>query len=151
VQPPIPRQQERWLGDKDPSYVEGCSDADGLNRAKRFTPFGAGTKSCVGQALAIVQVRTLLVKLLSQFWVELAPCMGPAENVEDQLKASLTFIFTKGLHMHFREHAAAVRTSTTESTSSGSAPSSPVAPEAAAAAAAAEEAPAAAAAASFAQ
>jgi hypothetical protein len=104
--PPNPPPQERWL-EKDCTHVEGASDADGLNRARRFIPFGTGKKDCIGQALAMVQVRAMLAMLLSRYWIGLDPAKGTADEVQDQIRASLTFFFEKGLHLTFEEHSAA--------------------------------------------
>jgi hypothetical protein len=51
--------------------------------------------------MGIMEVRTVLVTLLSQFWVDLAPSMGSAEEVhqlKQQVGLTLFFFFFFGIY-----------------------------------------------------
>ncbi|GFH27118.1 cytochrome P450, partial [Haematococcus lacustris] len=61
--------------------VAGAGAAEaGQARAKAFLPFSDGIKSCLGQALGLMEVRTALVALLSRFHFELDPSVGSASE-----------------------------------------------------------------------
>jgi cytochrome P450 len=58
--------QERWL-QPGAEYLqeEGCY-------YKRFMPFGEGLRSCLGQNLAVIAMRTILAHLLGRYTFKLS-------------------------------------------------------------------------------
>ncbi|KAJ9527385.1 hypothetical protein QJQ45_025658 [Haematococcus lacustris] len=68
-------------------------------RAKAFLPFSDGIKSCLGQALGLMEVRTALVALLSRFHFELDPSVGSASEVHKNMIMSLTLKMKGGLRL----------------------------------------------------
>lgn len=58
--------QERWF-QPGADYLQegGCS-------YKRFIPFGEGLRSCLGQNLALIAMRTILAHLLGRYSFKLA-------------------------------------------------------------------------------
>jgi fatty acid synthase len=94
-----------------PAAAAAAAGGDGLNAAavasssKRgitFMPFSEGPRNCVGQSLAKMEVMTLLVKLLANFRIELAPEMGGREGVRSRESTHLTLqtAGTKGIRCH---------------------------------------------------
>ncbi|BDA49870.1 Cytochrome P450 3A28 [Coccomyxa sp. Obi] len=59
-------------------------------RAKRFLPFSAGTRDCVGQSLARMNYTTTVAMLLAHFKFELTPEMGGYEGVLRSQSCALT-------------------------------------------------------------
>jgi hypothetical protein len=57
------------------------------------------------QALGIMEVRTVLVSLLSRFWFELAPAMGKPEAVRHSQQIALTLKIKGGLQLTCRPHS----------------------------------------------
>ncbi|CAL8464267.1 g3802 [Coccomyxa elongata] len=62
----------------------------GEGRAKRFLPFSAGTRDCVGQSLARMNYTTTVAMLLAHFKFELTPEMGGYEGVLRSQSCALT-------------------------------------------------------------
>ncbi|KAF5832072.1 cytochrome P450 [Dunaliella salina] len=50
--------------------------------SKATVPFGDGSRGCMGMNLAYVDMRTILLSILSKFWLELDPSVGSHEKVE---------------------------------------------------------------------
>lgn len=76
---------DRWLGD---------TPAAGPDNARRYIPFSAGARSCVGQALAEINVAVALVTLWGRYeWRWPAPETGLPRNL-DELVASTTMAVT---------------------------------------------------------
>jgi hypothetical protein len=71
---------------------------------RRFMPFSEGLKNCLGQALGLMEVRTVLVSLLSRFWFELAPSMGKPEAVRRNQAIALTLKIKGGLQLVCHPH-----------------------------------------------
>ncbi|GLC33832.1 hypothetical protein PLESTB_000509600 [Pleodorina starrii] len=66
---------------------------------KRFMPFSDGMKSCLGQALGLMEVRTMLVVLLGRYVFQLDPSMGGLEAVRRNMIMSLTLKIKGGLRL----------------------------------------------------
>jgi len=49
---------------------------------KAMLPFSDGSRSCIGMNLAYVDARTILLSILSKFWLELDPSVGSHAEVE---------------------------------------------------------------------
>lgn len=47
------------------------NNADNLPRCSFLFPFGAGPKQCIGQRLALIQVKTAIVSVLKEFRIEM--------------------------------------------------------------------------------
>ncbi|GLI68700.1 hypothetical protein VaNZ11_013179 [Volvox africanus] len=71
------------------------------NGGKRFMPFSDGMKSCMGQALGLMEVRTMLVVLLGRYRVDLDPSGGGPEAVQRSMIMSLTLKIKGGLRLVF--------------------------------------------------
>lgn len=56
---------------------------------KGYMPFSEGSRSCVGQVLARVEMLVVLAKLLGSFHVELAPEMGGRAEFENCLDSTM--------------------------------------------------------------
>lgn len=98
---------ERWLEPGAAFVASGGKDAAGgdKNLVRRFLPFSNGLKGCMGQALGIMLVRTVLATLLSEFWLELAPSMGTAEEAErKQQVVGIDLTYAGGLQLVCRPH-----------------------------------------------
>ncbi|KAG2497951.1 hypothetical protein HYH03_004213 [Edaphochlamys debaryana] len=66
---------------------------------KRFMPFSDGMKSCLGQALGLMEVRTMLAVLLSRYRFALDPSLGGPEAVRGSMIMSLTLKIKGGLRL----------------------------------------------------
>ncbi|GIL43618.1 hypothetical protein Vafri_1274 [Volvox africanus] len=75
--------------------------AGGGSGGKRFMPFSDGMKSCLGQALGLMEVRTMLVVLLGRYRVDLDPSVGGPEAVQRSMIMSLTLKIKGGLRLVF--------------------------------------------------
>lgn len=51
-----------------------------------------------------IQVRAIVVTLLSRFWIDLAPSMGGPEGVQKSTQLALTLKIKGGLKLAFRQH-----------------------------------------------
>ncbi|GIL72393.1 hypothetical protein Vretimale_4204 [Volvox reticuliferus] len=89
--PPTPQSSS------DSAEASKCSG----NGGKRFMPFSDGMKSCLGQALGLMEVRTMLVVLLGRYRFELDPAMGGPEAVQRSMIMSLTLKIKGGLRLLF--------------------------------------------------
>ena len=54
----------------------------------------------------MMEVRTVLVTLLSRFWFDLAPSMGGGDGVRKRMQMALTLKIAGGLRLLCRPHAA---------------------------------------------
>lgn len=64
-----------------------------------FLPFSIGSRNCVGQALALVELKAVLALLVSSFSFSLHPSMGGVEGVEASAKQTVTLRPEHGLLM----------------------------------------------------
>ncbi len=62
------------------------------------------THATLLQALGLMEVRTVLVSLLSRFWFELAPSMGKADAVKRNQQIALTLKIAGGLRLLCKQH-----------------------------------------------
>lgn len=83
----------------------GAGSAADARRARRFAPFSDGLKNCLGQALGIMEVRTVLAVLLGRFWFDLAPSMGKPETVRRNQQIALTLKMKEGLSLVAKPHS----------------------------------------------
>lgn len=65
---PLVYMPERWTGEK-PEYVQD---------KRAFMPFSTGVYNCVGQKLAMMEMRVVVANLLRSFEIEFAGDMGEA-------------------------------------------------------------------------
>jgi fatty acid synthase len=70
--------------------------------APRFLPFSIGPRDCVGQQLALVEVKVALAMLLGSIKFELTPDMGGVAGVEASAIQTITFKPEHGLFMYAR-------------------------------------------------
>lgn len=64
-----------------------------------YLPFSIGPRNCVGQNMAYVTVRVILVELLSRLRFEVDPRMGSREDVLANQVMSLTMKHSGGIHL----------------------------------------------------
>jgi fatty acid synthase len=70
--------------------------------APRFLPFSIGPRNCVGQLLALVEIKVALAMLLGSIKFELTPDMGGVAGVEADAIQTITFKPEHGLSMYAR-------------------------------------------------
>eukprot|EP00198_Chlamydomonas_reinhardtii_P014061 XP_001703398.1 cytochrome P450 [Chlamydomonas reinhardtii] len=85
---------ERWLQSN-----AGGSSSKGGGGGKRYMPFSDGMKSCLGQALGLMEVRTALVVLLGRYAFALDPGHGGEAAVRRSMIMSLTLKIRGGLRL----------------------------------------------------
>ncbi|KAF5842329.1 cytochrome P450 [Dunaliella salina] len=68
-------------GPTKPSFATPQGHA-GVPPGKAMLPFSDGTRSCIGMNLAYMDARTILLAILSKFWLELDPSVGSHAEVE---------------------------------------------------------------------
>lgn len=64
-----------------------------------FLPFSIGSRNCVGQALALVELKAVLALLMGTFSFSLQPSMGGFEGVDASAKQTVTLRPEHGLLM----------------------------------------------------
>eukprot|EP00878_Enallax_costatus_P016963 GHUV01017806.1.p1 GENE.GHUV01017806.1~~GHUV01017806.1.p1 ORF type:complete len:261 (+),score=74.21 GHUV01017806.1:714-1496(+) len=74
---------------------------------KGFLPFSEGSRNCVGQALALVELKAVLAMLLGHFHFELTPEMGGYKGVEADARQAITLRPQHGLLMTARHRSLA--------------------------------------------
>ncbi|MEW5316638.1 MAG: hypothetical protein WDW38_007996 [Sanguina aurantia] len=78
----------------------GSSSSSSSRRSpKNFLPFSDGPKSCLGQALGLMEVRTVLATLLSRYDFALDPSLGGPKAVHASMIMSLTLKIKGGLRL----------------------------------------------------
>eukprot|EP00877_Chromochloris_zofingiensis_P015021 jgi/Chrzof1/9773/Cz04g15080.t1 len=74
-------------------------------RFNAFLPFSEGARNCVGQALAMVELRAVIALLLGQFHFELTPDMGGLAGVDADAKQAVTLRPEHGLMMYAKHRS----------------------------------------------
>ncbi|CAL5225848.1 g8631 [Coccomyxa viridis] len=97
---PYSFKPERFLEDG----AEDAKDVPLVNGRKpqRFMPFSQGSRDCVGQTLARLNLSTTLAQLYGNFSFQLAPEMGGAQGVEASRRTAITLSCAKGMLMNIR-------------------------------------------------
>ncbi|KAF6260940.1 cytochrome P450 [Scenedesmus sp. NREL 46B-D3] len=72
-----------------------------------FLPFSEGSRSCVGQALALVELKAVLAMLLGNFTFRLTPEMGGFAGVDEDARQAITLRPEHGLMMTLRHRSLA--------------------------------------------
>ncbi|KAF5830317.1 cytochrome P450, partial [Dunaliella salina] len=72
--------------------------------AASLVPFSAGPRSCVGLSFANMTVRVFLLSVLSNFWLELDPCVGTHEEVEAQQTREVVLTSGRPMKVHLNPH-----------------------------------------------
>ncbi|KAG2482244.1 hypothetical protein HYH03_018824 [Edaphochlamys debaryana] len=109
---------DRWLEDPrcafarqgvdgGPQEAAGVGAAEGGPRSeeppRRFLPFGAGPKNCVGQNFGHTVLRSLVGLLLSRYVVRLGPDMGPdGPSAEETAVLTQVAVITKLRRLRLR-------------------------------------------------
>lgn len=75
--------------------------------SRGFLPFSIGSRNCVGQALALVELKAVLALLLGSFAFTLHPSMGGYAGVDASARQTVTLRPEYGLLMTLRPRAAA--------------------------------------------
>lgn len=70
-----------------------------------FLPFSLGNRNCVGQALALVELKAVLALLMGTFSFQLHPSMGGFEGVDAAAKQTVTLRPAHGLLMTLHHRA----------------------------------------------
>ena len=63
-------------------------------------PFSEGPRDCIGQALAMMELRVALLLLLGAFSFRLTPDMGDYDSVTAGSKQAVTLKPAHGMHMY---------------------------------------------------
>jgi len=69
-----------------------------------MVPFSAGPRSCVGLGFANMTLRVVLLSILSNFWLELDPCVGTHEEVEAEQTRALVLTSGRPMKAHLHPH-----------------------------------------------
>ncbi|WIA28825.1 hypothetical protein OEZ86_011354 [Tetradesmus obliquus] len=72
-----------------------------------FLPFSEGSRNCVGQALALVELKAVLALLLGNFAFRLAPEMGGLAGVDADARLAITLRPEHGMLMSLRHRSSA--------------------------------------------
>ncbi|KAK9840093.1 hypothetical protein WJX74_003186 [Apatococcus lobatus] len=76
-------------------------------RPKKYFPFSAGPRSCIGQGMANMVLKTVIATLCARFTLRLADEMGGPEGVAASEVMALTLHTHHGILMHCTERAPA--------------------------------------------
>jgi len=71
---------------------------------KSFLPFSDGTRNCIGMAQGLMSTRTILMTLLSRFWLEVHPDVGSTQDVEREQVMALVLANGRPMKLTFRPH-----------------------------------------------
>lgn len=115
----LPVAHFRWLeGGKDAAASSNSTNSTNVHAANAtFTGhtkaqgsssyvFSEGPRSCAGQALAWLDVRTIVISLLSRYWFEVDPSVGSHEEVERAQVMALVLTPGKPMKLRIRHHDA---------------------------------------------
>lgn len=72
-------------------------------RGIRYMPFSDGSRRCIGQPLAMLELRLALIELLAAFRMELDAGMGGTDGVLADQRAVLTLEPSRGLFMRLTQ------------------------------------------------
>lgn len=94
-------QQKREQQEKKQEPLTGEPTAVGNSLAPELSyhPFSLGPKDCIGQSLAIMEAKAVLVGLLSRFRFEVSPEMGSVEDVKRDEAMKLTLQTHGGIRL----------------------------------------------------
>lgn len=67
-------------------------------------PFLSGPRNCIGQNMAKVVVRVVLIELLSRLWFDVPECMGSREDVDGRERVGVTLKCEGGIHLYASPH-----------------------------------------------
>lgn len=80
-------------------YTPSPALQDPSDERRGFLPFSMGSRSCVGQSLALVELKAVLAMLLGNFSFTLAPEMGGYAGVEASAQQTVTLRPSNGVLM----------------------------------------------------
>ncbi|KAK9812852.1 hypothetical protein WJX72_004712 [[Myrmecia] bisecta] len=98
---------DRWLDDDEMYYqpaADGMADDKDANRFKKFLPFSEGPRSCIGQNMAMMELKAGIATLCARFDFQLAPEMGGVQGVIGSEIMALTLHTRHGIRMHCTPH-----------------------------------------------
>jgi cytochrome P450 len=79
--------------------------ADATVDRRGFLPFSLGSRNCVGQSLALVELKAVLAMLLGNFEFQLDESMGGYAGVEASARQTITLRPSSGLLMRLRHRS----------------------------------------------
>ncbi|KAF5831099.1 cytochrome P450 [Dunaliella salina] len=91
-------------GPTHPSFATPHGDAR-VPPSKAMLPFSDGSRGCIGMNLAYVDARTILLSILSKFWLELDPSVGPHDKVEASQVMALVLTSGIPIKLRLKSHA----------------------------------------------
>ena len=97
---------KRWQHEitADPGVAEATPSGYSLAGAgKSFAPFSIGERNCIGQNLAMMEARAVLVALVRRFKFQVASEMGDEDNVRAQEVMRLTLQTRNGIKLNIEK------------------------------------------------
>mmetsp|Transcript_9942 Transcript_9942/g.27042 ORF Transcript_9942/g.27042 Transcript_9942/m.27042 type:complete len:541 (+) Transcript_9942:89-1711(+) len=85
-------------------FSERAMHAGHADSPASMLPFSAGPRNCVGVNFAYVTLRVVLLSVLSNFWLELDPCVGTHEEVEAEQTRALVLTSGRPMKAHLHPH-----------------------------------------------
>lgn len=82
-----------------------CNLQDSATSRRGFLPFSEGARNCVGQVLALLEVKAVLAVLLGSYSFSLHPSMGGYEGISRAARQAITLRPEGGLIMTARHRA----------------------------------------------
>jgi cytochrome P450 len=73
--------------------------------SRAFLPFSDGPRNCIGQSLALVELKAVLAMLMGNFSFELTPEMGGFKGVDSDARQAVTLRPEHGLMMYARHRS----------------------------------------------
>lgn len=104
---PSSKQQQQQRGELSDKGRPTLELKDPTVDSRGFLPFSIGSRNCVGQALALVELKAVLALLLGSFTFTLHPSMGGFAGVDASARQTVTLRPEHGLLMTLRPRAAA--------------------------------------------
>ncbi|KAL3146212.1 hypothetical protein ABBQ32_002914 [Trebouxia sp. C0010 RCD-2024] len=97
---------DRWtsgvLGDWDPkrsAYPDATPAGNQHDTAASWNPFSTGPRNCIGQALALAELRTVLAVLLANFFFELPDGVQREKFIEEEEVWWVSLQAKNGMHL----------------------------------------------------
>uniref|UniRef100_A0A7S3R9P3 Cytochrome P450 n=1 Tax=Dunaliella tertiolecta TaxID=3047 RepID=A0A7S3R9P3_DUNTE len=107
LQEPLPESPSTPTPNACPYTVPGSKPTPKGNAAapsKSMLPFSDGPRNCVGLNFANANIRTVLLTILSRFWLELDPSISNHEEVVKAQELSLVLTCSRPIQLALKPH-----------------------------------------------